>query len=373
MALDASATGTSQHASHEGWALIAPDGVLVSADAVFIRLLGLEERVGRTAPSEFLGRPWRALALRGLESLVENVADGARYGLPWRATVHVEGAPGARPLLIEGTAAHRTVVLRVRTGPASPPTTPAAVAPTPAAPPVAAAPRQARATPAPSTETVPPHVASEALTATLEQLAHELNNPLTAIAGYARALASLPPAEQAHALEVIEAEALRAGDVVRGLLEAARRDAARPVARSPLEESAPAEVTPAQPTPTRPRVLVVDDEDSIRAVTTQALGTSGYDAVAAASAEAALALLEAGAFEALVTDIRRPGMDGIALHAEVSRRWPDLARHTVIISGDTHAEAVASLVRHAGLPALEKPFRLDALLGAIAQVLSDRR
>ncbi len=334
MAPDASATGTSrQH--DEGWALIGPDGVLISADPVFCALFGL---AAHDPASEGLrGRPWRAVAPRGVEGLVDDVVHGARYGLPWRGDVRIEDGSRGRLVHVEGTAAHRTVVLRV----------------------------SAPARDGVTIEGLAPTVDQLAL----ERLAHELNNPLTAIAGYARAFSSLPPAEQARALAVIEAEALRAGNVVRALLEAARRDAAVPTEARPAAESPP-QATIEQPAASRPRVLVVDDEVAIRDLATQLLATAGYDAVAAPSAEDALALLDARSFDAMITDIRMPGMDGIALHAEVARRWPDLARRTVIISGDTHAEAVASLVRHAGLPALEKPFRLDALLGALAEVLA---
>lgn len=133
------------------------------------------------------------------------------------------------------------------------------------------------------------------------------------------------------------------------------------ISRPPLEDPPPA--------PVPPRVLVVDDEESIRALATQVLATFGYEATTAPSGEAALELLEAGRFDAIVTDIRMPGMGGIAFYGEVARRWPALAGRVVIMTGDLENDAVAALVREAGLAALEKPFRLEALRAALSQAL----
>ncbi|MSP21984.1 MAG: response regulator [Dehalococcoidia bacterium] len=214
-------------------------------------------------------------------------------------------------------------------------------------------------------------------------IAHELNNPLTAVAGYAQTLRSLPAAEQARALEVIEREALRAGAVVHRLLNLTQ-DLARPdqPARPPAENaetpsisSAAKETASAPPSDSGPprgagqRVLIVDDEEAIRALASRVLTSFGYAPSAAASATEALTLLEQRPYDAILSDIRMPGMDGVALYREVARRWPRLADRVVIMTGDVENEAVATLLRERGLASLEKPFRLEALLAALAAAL----
>ncbi len=202
------------------------------------------------------------------------------------------------------------------------------------------------------------------------------------IAGYAEGLASLPAEEQRRALAAIEEEAGRAGRVLRALQTFARDEALREA-----PDAAPNDLVGAlqrffteartdpggRPSPrtlARPRVLVVDDEESIRTLTAGVLQAGGYEAHGAASAEAALALLEERTFDAVITDIRMPGMSGVALHGEIARRWPELARRVVIVSGDVQTEAVTALSREYALPALEKPFRLEALRAALTAVLA---
>jgi CheY-like chemotaxis protein len=60
----------------------------------------------------------------------------------------------------------------------------------------------------------------------------------------------------------------------------------------------------------RARVLVVDDYDEMTALLAEGLGEHGYDAVACSSSVEAAARLEAESFDALVTDLRMPEVDG---------------------------------------------------------------
>jgi len=152
-----------------------------------------------------------------------------------------------------------------------------------------------------------------------------------------------------------------------------------PVA-SAVEGSGPPtyQAPPAIDTTSRPargagqRVLIVDDEEPVRVLTSQVLANFGYEPTIASSATEALSLLEQGSYEAIVTDVRMPGMDGIALYREVERRWPELAGRVVIMTGDVENEAVASLLRESGLASLEKPFRLEQLLSTLAVTLGTR-
>jgi PAS domain S-box-containing protein len=110
-------------------------------------------------------------------------------------------------------------------------------------------------------------------------------------------------------------------------------------------------------------VLLVDDEALVRASTAQMLHELGFSIVEAASAEDALAMIDAGLkFDLLVTDHLMPGMTGTDLAAELSRRLVGAA--VVIVSGYAEAEEIA-----VDLPRITKPFRLEELATIIRATL----
>ncbi|MGZ8372499.1 MAG: response regulator, partial [Rhodoplanes sp.] len=74
------------------------------------------------------------------------------------------------------------------------------------------------------------------------------------------------------------------------------------------------------------RILVAEDEETLRSLVVRALGQVGHEVVAAADGAEALDLLarDQGRFDLLLTDIRMPLMDGIALALAAGRDYPDL-------------------------------------------------
>jgi len=75
-----------------------------------------------------------------------------------------------------------------------------------------------------------------------------------------------------------------------------------------------------------PRVLIADDEASMRTLVARAIAMDGHDTVTAEDGAEALEILsrEAGNFDLLLTDIQMPLMDGIALALSAARDFPDL-------------------------------------------------
>src|SRR5258708_17006691 len=75
-----------------------------------------------------------------------------------------------------------------------------------------------------------------------------------------------------------------------------------------------------------PRVLIVDDEDSMRMLVARAVAMDGHETVTAEDGAEALEILgsEHGAFDLLLTDIQMPVMDGIALALAAARDFPQL-------------------------------------------------
>ena len=109
----------------------------------------------------------------------------------------------------------------------------------------------------------------------------------------------------------------------------------------------------------RGTALLVDDEEFVRLSTAAMLGELGYDVVEADSAEAALALIDAGmAPDLVVTDHLMPGMTGSDFARRLLRGDPALP--VLVISGYAESEGIAP-----DLPRLTKPFRRDELLRSL--------
>ncbi|HYM01819.1 MAG TPA: ATP-binding protein [Stellaceae bacterium] len=115
-------------------------------------------------------------------------------------------------------------------------------------------------------------------------------------------------------------------------------------------------------------VLVVEDNASLRRVVVRQLDELGYDVREAATAAAAIHLLESGVkFDLLFTDIVIPGeMDGLALAGMVSARWPGIK--VVLTSGFPGAKIGANGIA-AGTRLLSKPYRKADLARALHEVL----
>jgi two-component system, cell cycle sensor histidine kinase and response regulator CckA len=119
----------------------------------------------------------------------------------------------------------------------------------------------------------------------------------------------------------------------------------------------------------RPTVLVVEDEDLLRAGIRRLLQNEGYDVLEAADGAIALELLDGKAADrvALVlTDLRMPVMDGRQLAAALARRRPSLP--IVFMSGFT-AQLMDLRLVSPGLAFLAKPFRNEDLLAAVRKQL----
>jgi signal transduction histidine kinase/CheY-like chemotaxis protein len=108
--------------------------------------------------------------------------------------------------------------------------------------------------------------------------------------------------------------------------------------------------------------LLVDDEELVRASTSEMLADLGYAVVEAASGEEALKLVESGVnFDVVLTDHLMPGMRGTDLARTLRERFPE--RPALIISGYAEVEGLAT-----DLPRLSKPFRRSELAAALADL-----
>jgi PAS domain S-box-containing protein len=120
------------------------------------------------------------------------------------------------------------------------------------------------------------------------------------------------------------------------------------------------------------RILVVDDDEIVRAVLTEQLEAAGYVILPAGSAAAALALLDAGeAVDLVVSDLSMPGMDGMALIGEVQRRKPGLC--AILLTGFVTAGVAETAIGGAlsgNISVLRKPIDGKRLAARVAAVLT---
>jgi excisionase family DNA binding protein len=125
----------------------------------------------------------------------------------------------------------------------------------------------------------------------------------------------------------------------------------------------------AAPIAGRPRVLVVDDEASIRDLLAKTLALAEYDVDLAQDGRTALERLRIVPYDLLITDLKMPGVDGLAVIREARRMKPDIP--VIIITGfSTEASAIEAVnLGVAGY--LTKPFRVPRVLAAAAKALGE--
>jgi excisionase family DNA binding protein len=123
------------------------------------------------------------------------------------------------------------------------------------------------------------------------------------------------------------------------------------------------------PAATRRRVLVADDEESIRDLLSKALAMSDYEVETAADGSSALGRLRARDYDLLVADLRMPGMDGLQLIRDARRFQAGLK--VIIITGYSNESSAIEAVNLGVTGYLTKPFRVPQVLAAVARAFGD--
>jgi two-component system response regulator HydG len=118
-------------------------------------------------------------------------------------------------------------------------------------------------------------------------------------------------------------------------------------------------------------VLVVDDAIQMAETVADGLADRGYEAVAVATGEAALAALRATPFDVLVTDLRMPDLDGLALLAAARRISPDLP--VIVMTAYGAIDSAIESMRQGASHYLTKPFKIEALALFVDKVLEEQR
>ena len=119
----------------------------------------------------------------------------------------------------------------------------------------------------------------------------------------------------------------------------------------------------------RPRVLVVDDEASIRDLLAKTLALAEYDVDLAPDGRTALERLRITAYDLLITDLRMPGVDGLTVIREARRLRTDIP--VIIVTGYSSEASAIEAVNLGVSGYLTKPFRVPRVLAAAAKALGE--
>ena len=142
--------------------------------------------------------------------------------------------------------------------------------------------------------------------------------------------------------------------------------------RLPSTPMPPAASLPAPPknvSPRRLQVLVVDDDLRVAEVIARRL--SSHEVTVAIGGLDALDLLEENAFDAVLSDVMMPDLDGPSLYDELSGRWPHLQERFAFVTGAPRDSTVARAVKQTGRPVFHKPVPQGLLLEWLDSLVMD--
>jgi two-component system cell cycle response regulator CpdR len=120
------------------------------------------------------------------------------------------------------------------------------------------------------------------------------------------------------------------------------------------------------------KILIAEDDDTLRGLVTRALSDDGHDLIAAPDGAAALDMLNQhnGEFDLVLADVKMPVMDGIALALATGRDHPDIKIMLMTGYADQRerAHGLDALVHDV----IAKPFSVDQIKGAVREALVTR-
>lgn len=136
-----------------------------------------------------------------------------------------------------------------------------------------------------------------------------------------------------------------------------------PIRVEPQVAPVTAAMPPAEPEEPEPElhVLVVDDEEPVVALMARLLQQMGHRSTLVTSGEAALEVLGQGSFDAVLCDVKMPGLNGFELLRIIRERDAELAERLIFVSGDTLSPLTRARIEESGALFLAKPFSIEQL------------
>ena len=119
-------------------------------------------------------------------------------------------------------------------------------------------------------------------------------------------------------------------------------------------------------------ILVVDDEPELATLLAEILTADAHRVDTAENGIAALDKLREGSYDLVISDLRMPQLDGPGLYREVARRYPQLLRRMIFVTGDTLGPESTEFLRQSAAPTFGKPFAPADVRRVLRQVLLAR-
>ncbi|MBN1573896.1 MAG: PAS domain S-box protein [Deltaproteobacteria bacterium] len=118
-------------------------------------------------------------------------------------------------------------------------------------------------------------------------------------------------------------------------------------------------------------VLIVEDENSLRDLILDALLYEGYNANACGSVEQAIELMADNRYDAVISDMKMPGLSGKDLYGFIKKKYPSLLKKMLFITGDVLGRETQDFLKDTGVEYVEKPFIIDELLNRVLKLSKD--
>ncbi|HWF95257.1 MAG TPA: response regulator [Xanthobacteraceae bacterium] len=124
-----------------------------------------------------------------------------------------------------------------------------------------------------------------------------------------------------------------------------------------------------------PRILVIDDQNTVRTAIALALQAKGFDVVGAENGQSGLSTFEQSRFDVVIADLFMPGIDGVTFIKALRKRnpgFPVVAMSGVLLgpAGRTALDQLQTISDLSDVICLQKPFRPNELLQAVAAALA---
>jgi DNA-binding NtrC family response regulator len=130
------------------------------------------------------------------------------------------------------------------------------------------------------------------------------------------------------------------------------------------------------PPATPPRVLVVDDESTIRFALRRFFTRLGFEVEEAGDGDRALEMIIEDRsqrvippYSLVLSDLRMPGLSGIELHDRIEKEYPEVLSRLVFSTGDLVSEEAADFARDTSCEIIEKPFEFSKLRATVDRIL----
>jgi len=118
-------------------------------------------------------------------------------------------------------------------------------------------------------------------------------------------------------------------------------------------------------------ILFVDDEPALRELTAERLAENGHDVAQAEGGERALQLLDEFAFDVVITDLRMPGIDGLAVLDAAVERYPGII--VIVITGYGTLKDAVGAIKRGATDFIAKPFQFEELKHVLRKAIGQRR